>query len=496
VTANGSWDKWPVAAWVDRAGLQIAAEAEKGKLQATVDPQAEPGVYWLRLTNADGATAIRPFVVGTLPEIVEQEPNDDGAKPRVLDHPVVINGRLGKREDVDIVAVQLKTGQTLVASFQANEDLGSTVDGVLQICSADRFVLAQNDDARGLDPMLAWTAPADGLYLVRAFGFPATPDSSIAFAGNDAYLYRLTITTGGFVDHALPLAVSRGASMELELVGWNLPDSIRRISLPPAEKQSVLAFHPEAAQSVQLPVVPHPSIVVAPDCGPDRPQPLAIPSTVTGLIESPRDEDTFTFVARKEQPIAFQVESDELGFLLDGALTVVDSAGKVVAEADDTRRVRDPQLVFSAPADAEYRIVIRDVHGHGGPRYVYRLTAQESQPTFDLKLAADSFVAKRGSSVEIAVSIERGRGFDQEIEIYPVELPSGFAGESVVSMAKGETAKSVKLVLQASPEAQSGTFRVVGKSRAEAPMERTAQLGGDGVPATVPQAWLTAIAPN
>src|SRR5689334_8082160 len=37
VAANGSWDTWPVSAWVDRPGLQFTAELEKGKCKVTVD---------------------------------------------------------------------------------------------------------------------------------------------------------------------------------------------------------------------------------------------------------------------------------------------------------------------------------------------------------------------------------------------------------------------------------------------------------------------------
>ena len=39
----------------------------------------------------------------------------------------------------------------------------------------------------------------------------------------DSFVYRLTLTTGGFVDHTLPLAVRRGQPAEIKLGGWNLP---------------------------------------------------------------------------------------------------------------------------------------------------------------------------------------------------------------------------------------------------------------------------------
>jgi hypothetical protein len=482
VAANGSWDPWPVSAWVDRPGLQLTAESKQGQFQATVAGDAEPGVYWVRLFNADGAAALKPFLVGLLPECTEQEPNDDPAKPQIVEAPIVVNGRLGTREDVDTYSVQLQKGQTLIASLQANQVLGSAVDAVLQICSADRFVLEQNNDSRGLDPELTFTAPADGVYLVR-----------IAFSGNDAYLYRLTLTTGGFVDHAFPLAVSRIAATDVELRGWNIPETARRLVVAPTDRDYVIGFHPELANSLLLPVLPHPSEIAAPDSGPpnNNPQSLVIPVTITGVIESPRDEDVFAFSAQKGQTIRFDVESDVLGFPLDAALAVSDSSGKVLSEVDDVRRARDPQVNFSAPADGEYSLTIRDVHGHGGFRYVYRLTAREPKPDFELKLPGDAFAVKMGGSTEIAVTIERTTGFEQEVEISALGLPAGVSAAPVLSLAKGETAKSVKLVVAATHDAHSGAFQVVGRSSGDPPLVRRARLGGEGIPPHVSHAWLT-----
>ena len=51
---------------------------------------------------------------------------------------------------------------------------------------------------------------------MRAFAFPAAPDSSINFAGKIDFIYRLTLTTGGFIDHALPMALK--ASLEVRFL--------------------------------------------------------------------------------------------------------------------------------------------------------------------------------------------------------------------------------------------------------------------------------------
>src|SRR5438046_655007 len=85
VTASGTFDVWPAKVWTDRLGVKFEAKEEKGKLAVTVSDSAEPGVAWVRLYTDDGASAVRPFVIGTLPEAVESEPNNEPAKPQVLE---------------------------------------------------------------------------------------------------------------------------------------------------------------------------------------------------------------------------------------------------------------------------------------------------------------------------------------------------------------------------------------------------------------------------
>jgi hypothetical protein len=173
--------------------------------------------------------------------------------------------------------------------------------------------------------------------------------------------------------------------------------------------------------------------------------------------------------------VQLRVVSRELGFPLDGVLAVTDVSGKSLEETDDPgRRETDPALVFTAPADGEYQAVLRDLHGRGGLRFVYRLTIGPVQPDFGLTLASDSFTVSPGKSVEIPVTVDRRDGFDQPITIQAVGLPTGVTCEAVISEPKGNSAKSVKLVLKAAPDAaaQSAPIRIEGA----APLERSAHF--------------------
>jgi hypothetical protein len=507
VTVSGTFGHWPVRAWVDRPGIEVVAAEEKNKLTVKVAPDAAPGVCWFRLYDDEGATSSRPFVVGTLPEIVETEPNDDRVKPQSLESStVVVNGRLEKSGDVDTFAVRLQRGQTLVASIDANRTFGSPVDATLQIVAAAGFVLAQNDDYHDLDPQLVFTAPADGSYLVRTFGFPATPTSTIGFAGGDDFTYRLTITTGGFVEYALPLAVQPSSATgeqaqattvqapSVELFGWNISDAAKRVSLKAdASDATETIWHPEIAATAVVRIVSHATILEHEPNGREAPQTISLPITISGRIDSARDIDVYQFPGKKGDKLLFRAESRSLGFPLDPFLRLMDASGKTLSEIDDSGGGRDAEVSFEVPADGEYQLMIRDLHGHGGDRYVYRLTATHVRPDFNLKLAADSFVLTPGKPLEIPLTVERLNGFAGAIEIAAERLPAAVTSTPAKSAGSGESSKSVKITIVSDAGPRAGPFRIVGRVTNEASLTQSAVAVLPTLNTTTIDLWLAVL---
>jgi hypothetical protein len=491
VTATGQFERWPVRAWASVPGIEIKPGPEKGKLAVTISPDARPGVHWVRLFDDEGPTSPRPFVVGLLPEVVEVEPNDEAATAqRAEPSGVTVNGRLGKTGDVDSFRVALKQGQTLVASMEANRRLGSPMDGVLQVASADGFVLAQNDDDPDRDPRIAFEAPKDGDYLVRAFAFPFVQASSIRFAGDPGYIYRLTLTTRGMVDHAFPLAVSDAGPSEVEAVGWNVPEAARRQVVEGLEDVETLSIsHPSLANPVEVRRVDEPSIVEVEPNDRAHPQAIAPPVAVSGRIDRPGDVDTFAFQARKGDRLVFRVESRTFGRPLDGVLRIDDASGATIAEVDDARKGFDPEVRIATPADGTYRVSVRDLNGQGGPRYAYLLTAGPPQGDFALTFKADQFAIAPGKPSEIVVVVERREGYAEPIEIGLAEHFDGVIAPAVMSRRSGPTASSVTLKLTACDCARPGPIRVVGTSGDGRRRVATATLAGFSTP--IGSAWLT-----
>lgn len=485
VIAAGDFSAWPAHVWCDHPDVNVSASQEKGQLQVSVAADATPGLAWLRLYNEEGASALRPLVVGTLAEIVEIEPNDSPAEAKAIDGPRVANGRLQQRGDVDGYIVSLQRGETLVAALTANSHLGSPVDAVLQICElAERkplddaqplleaFVLEQNHDAVGLDPRIVFTAPREAKYLVRVFGFPSQPDSSIALAGGDEFVYRLTLTTGPYLAAALPLAKQTEQPHEIQHIGWNLPESLRSVT----PTSSSVAFHPDAAGYVPLATTSHPVVVA--NAEQPKSQEVLLPVTISGQLQQAGDRHSFRFPVAKGKPLRLTVAAHELGYPLDPQLTITDDEGKVLLEGDDHDGRADPALVFAPPADGHCRVLIGDVASGGGPTFVYALTIEPEGTDFGLTLANDRFTITADTPLEIPVTIDR-RGFAKPITIRALGLPRGIVAEEATSQPTGDSAAAVKLVVRRTPDAivpLNIAFSIEGVASGEPECRRRAEF--------------------
>jgi hypothetical protein len=343
-------------------------------------------------------------------------------------------------------------------------------------------VLAMNQDASGLDPLLTFKAPAAGTYLVRAFALPATPNSSISFAGGDLFFYRLTITTEPYADSTLPMAVTRSGTPPLRLQGWNVPDAPVEIT-EPGKRATTPWFWapPQGAGLLPLQVTELPVVIAETSATTAEGQPIPVPCVLSGRILQQREIHRFTFEGKKGTRLALTAEAVNLGYDLDPHLKLVAADGKVVAEADDVGRNRDPALNVTLQVDGQYTVELRDVHRTGGPRHTYRLTIDTPQPQLAISVASGSFQVEAGKTVEIPVTINRQNSYSAEVRITAVDLPEGVSVVAATSQNKGDTAKSVKLVLEATAEAKPGPIRIValeGEDREVAAATYAQTLGG------------------
>jgi hypothetical protein len=464
-------------------GIKMTLPEKGNTVKVEIAKTVQPGIHWLRFHNADGAGKPVPFVVGQLPEVTETEPNNTLSKGTKIASTSVANGKLGQGGDVDVFSFPLKKGQTVVASAAANWKLGSAVDMVMQLVSPRGAVLEQNDDDHGNDPLLFATVPSDGVWHIRVFGFPAAPNSTIAFTGNSAYRYRLTVSVSSFANHAIPSVVSATGKTNVQVVGWNLSEPLTKpITLPQVAAHSGSNFsHAELGNVLPLPVFDGAVFSELEPCDKSKPQTVTIPAAISGVIDQSRDEDVFKFTAKKSDKLVFRIESRALGMPLDALVTLYDATGKKLTENDDSaRNVFDARLAYTIRTDGDYLIGVRDLFGNGGWRYHYRLFIERPEPTASMTVAADSFVLAHDKPLEIPVTIARANGFNAELTIEIEGLPKGVVCPPVKSLAKGATAKAIKLIVKnvdaKTATAFSGRIKIIAKQEKAPNIEAKATL--------------------
>ncbi|HZW30435.1 MAG TPA: pre-peptidase, partial [Isosphaeraceae bacterium] len=212
----------------------------------------------------------------------------------------------------------------------------------------------------------------------------------------------------------------------------------------------------------------------------------------SGRIDPPGDQDAFRLTLRKDDRRVFRVEARALGMPLDPVLRILGADGKLLAEADDTgRNSRDLERSFTAPADGEYRLVVRDLNGRGGPRFAYLLSVLAPGPDFALTLPADRFEVTPGKPSKIAVAIQRKDGDVGPIEITAEDLPAGVSVTPATSKPGDASARSVTLEISAGDGACPGPFHVTGKTAREPRTTRVATAPIAGFDAKTEWPWLT-----
>jgi hypothetical protein len=136
---------------------------------------AAPGLQWVSVGQGERLSNRVPFAVDSLPEALEQEPNNTPPNAQPVALPVIVNGRIERPGDCDVFRFAGRAGDALVAEVTARR-LDSPLDSVLRLTDARGAPLAFNDDhedkASGLnthhaDSYLRVTLPADGAYYVH-----------------------------------------------------------------------------------------------------------------------------------------------------------------------------------------------------------------------------------------------------------------------------------------------------------------------------------------
>jgi hypothetical protein len=195
----------------------------------------EPGIYPLSASQGKQIYNYMPFALDTLPECLEQEPNDTPETAQPVTLPVIVNGRIDHPGDWDVFRFEGRTGEPLVAEVMARR-LDSPLDSVIKLTDAGGKQLAFNDDyedkGSGLnthhaDSYFSTVLPTNGTYYLWL--------GDAQHKGGPEYAYRLRLSPPrpDFALRVVPssLSVRAGASVPLTVYALRKDGFTNQITL-------------------------------------------------------------------------------------------------------------------------------------------------------------------------------------------------------------------------------------------------------------------------
>ena len=332
-------EKMVVPKGVVRTDAPIEDKARKFELTATVSiaPHVPHGIHGFRLHTPLGVSNQLRFAVSSLPEIKEDEPNDQ-TKPQAVTLPAALVGTLGKAGDIDAYRFNARGGEEMVFQVVARP-LGARLDSVVRLMDGSGKVIADNNDLDlNRDSVLTWKFTEAGTYAI------AIEDLEHG-GGADGYGYRIYAGVLPYLTSVFPLGVRAGAAGEVAINGVNLGTNSLHVSGKPPYPGGRMA--PVTVSGTRSPVLNRKTITLGsysdaserePNSQPSLAQPLTIPSSINGRIVSERekteaDQDLFKFTATKGQKLVFEVTAQQLGSPLDSIIEVLDAQGRIVPRA-------------------------------------------------------------------------------------------------------------------------------------------------------------------
>lgn len=408
------------------ATIEVAADAAVG---------SRPWRVW----TSQGVTTARRFVVGELPETVENE-IDGEAIPVAVKMPITINGRIFPREDMDIWTFDAVAGKPITCAVSALS-IGSPLEARLELRDPRGQFVAEATSTATADPLLKFNPSVSGAYELRIH--------DAKFDGLQNYVYRMTVTDAAWVD---PISGIQ-------------PPTLGKRSRDANENMRELAEVEPNNDRSHAPLV-------------------ALPTLATGVIDPPGDRDVWSFEAQKGKGVALEVETAKLGSPLQPLLIVRDADGKELTRQDSLKDLNRRDLFatnelvvnFNPPADGKYFAEISErFASRGGNTFTYALRMTPPQPRVTLELPADVVSADRGKPQKLFINVNRQGGFNAPVTVTVEGLPPDVKVADVVVPANKNRAD---MQIQATENAKVSlhTLKVVGKYEADGQAQTVAAV--------------------
>lgn len=457
-----------------------STEAGKWVVKLTAPADLPLGAYPFRVVTDEGISNPFLIAIGQVPNVAETEPNNNLEAAQVVPIPCAVEGQ-ASGNDVDHFKFAGRKGQKVLIDAQCAR-IGSGVDPQLRVTTTARAFVASADDTPGLftDARMIVELPEDGDYIVEL--------SDTKYQGGGRAVYRLILGAIPAAEEVYPLGARRDETIGLELRGgslaaqtpsvgaaWVAGDNVELASRPRITNLMIGQAGPtDPLFDIELPmpleVSNYPEVrePLDPAAKPTR---AAAPVVLNGRLDTPGDEDRFHIQCTPGQVLRVQVRAADLGSALDGSIRILNAANdQQIGNADDTNvppnglrgqprktpgtTSPDPSMDVTVPGGVtEIAVLIRDLAGHGGLGYPYRIVVEPADPTVYAQLAGDAQISiPKGGTAVVPVNIAR-QGFNGPFTINVTNAPPGL---SVRPAQVAAGAVIGNLSLTAAPDAAFG----------------------------------------
>lgn len=407
---------------IDGLEQTVAPDSRPNRLvvDLTLPPESIPGYYPLSIETKHGISNVVAIAVDQLKQL--EASTSSAEAPSTV--PAAFSGTLSGT-DVIRVYFQGSAGDKIVADVDAKR-LGATLDPVIEIKRENGTPLViewAKVSLRG-DARAELVLPADGLYFVELH--------DLAYKARGRSPFRLKIGDIKIIDAFFPPAIPREGQTQIEAVGTGLLDGTVFAAQATDSSDGIselVTIPPELSPTGPAPAIRFTEGIEILETKPtgDEPQKVDalfatekhIPVTVNGRISTANEDDRYLVNVTPGQKLNFSVAARSIDSPLDGQLTLFRPGdNQLLSQSDDRPGTRDPGLTFDVPADMKQVLVsIRDLHGRGGPLFLYRLQMLPAgQGTFDVTFKMQKLSVAENGAVVARLEVKRS-GYRGEIKL-------------------------------------------------------------------------------
>lgn len=396
---------------------------EANRFSVTIAADCPPGIYEARVLSRLGISSARIFSVGTLPEVLQTQPNTSLATAMALPVNSVCNATISAKA-IDYYSFEAEKGHRYIVHC-ASRGIDSKLDPVVIV--ADQTGRDLVVERRG--NILDFTPQQDGRHVIKLH--------ELTFKGGTGYFYRLTL-------QEIPA--------DAPLPSFPATKFVRSFSWPPRGLPATAA-----TQEVEE----------------NATQPISLPCDIGGRFFPAADVDTYEFAATAGDVWWVEVASDRLGLNTDPAIVIQQSKIEGteqkwvdLLELNDIASPVKPSsngYAYDGPPfdggstdilgkleikeTGNYRILLSDLFGgtRREPQNAYRLVVRKAQPDFavaawglhmelrngDRNALSKPLALRAGSTVALEVVTVRRDGFDGEIQLNISGLPNGVTAQGL-----------------------------------------------------------------